>query len=71
MRAICSLEAKIDEARLVGMKCEPIPRKPLVQDTQNPGVSGRGNLCGMRPAVIWGLAASRCSAVPRNVENQA
>ena len=36
MRAICSLEAKIDEARLVGMKCEPIPRKPLVQNTQNP-----------------------------------
>ena len=29
-------EAKIDEARLVGMKCEPIPRKPLVQNTQNP-----------------------------------
>ena len=36
MRAICSLEAKIDEARLVGMKCEPIPRKPLAQNTQYP-----------------------------------
>jgi hypothetical protein len=36
MRAICSLEAKIDEARVVGMKCEPIPRKPLAQNTQYP-----------------------------------
>ena len=34
MRATCSLEAKIDEVRIVGMKCEPIPRKPLAQNTQ-------------------------------------
>ena len=33
MRATCSL-AEIDEVRIVGMKCEHIPRKPLAQNTQ-------------------------------------
>ena len=33
---ICPGVAEIDEARLVGMKRQPIPRKSLAQDAENP-----------------------------------
>ena len=33
---IWSVVAEIDEARLVGMECEPIPCKTLTQNTKDP-----------------------------------
>src|SRR5258707_11348981 len=36
MCPIWSVVAEIDEARLVGMECEPIPCKPLAQDAEDP-----------------------------------